>query len=90
MTRKIILNIPDTEYDLTVSCTAYVSNHSQYLNGNYSKTVTAELSNIKLERCEIDEFANRPEGEAAAEVEMKGNMTRILDLLYREAVEQWI
>jgi hypothetical protein len=89
MTRKIILNIPDTEYDLTVSCDAHVRQNTEYYKG-YTKTVTVELFDIKLERCEIDEFANRAEGVAAAEAEMKGNMTRILDLLYREAVEQWI
>ena len=90
MIRKIILNIPDTQYDITVSCRAYVTNRSECFNGNYTKAVTAELSNVKLERCEIDEFASRTEGVAAAEAEMKENMTRILDLLYKEAVEQWI
>lgn len=90
MKRKIILNIPDTEYDLTVSCTAHVKVRANYLNEQYFKDTMVELHDIKLERCEIDEFANRPEGEAAAETEMKENIARILDLLYKEAVEQWI
>jgi hypothetical protein len=90
MKRKIILNIPDTEYDLTVGCKADVISTASYSAGVYQKSIICVLSEVQILRCEIDEFANRAEGEAAADAEFKKELMRIMDLLYKEAVEQWI